>query len=655
VPDDTSLLSGQEALGQAVAAHRADRLDEAEALYLAALRGLPDHAGAHHNLGILLAQKGRPDLGVPYLKRASEIAPGQVQHHISYAEALFAAGRGPEAKQVLEAAGARGLSAAALQQAWNRMAARPDSETARLLQEAVRFHRDGALEEAAAAYRRILERHPNQAEVRCNLGTVLKSSGDLSGAKAAFEQAMALAPGLVNAPFNLGNLHREQGDWEAAAASYRMALGIKPFPEGHNNLGSVLLAMGRTEEAIVSFRQALALKPEFAAGHNNLGNALRQAGRAGEARAAYETALRQDPQHAEALHGLGILLSDAGDHAEAERHLRQALSLRPDYAQGHNSLGNLLVKEGRLGDAIAHYETALRCDPAYVEAYDHLGLALCKAHRVPEGFARFTEGARRRLTVKPVARVSAHSQAHDRELADYRAALGLAEASLFVIEGGEALMSPAVNRKSSDIEAQWLSASPQIAVIDDLLSPEALRELRRFCLASTIWEESFEEGYVGARPESGFASPLLAQIADELRAAFPAIFRDYPLLSAWSFKYDNRLRGTRIHADFAAVNVNFWITPDEANLDKKTGGLVVWDAAAPLDWDFERYNRDEDAIRKFLAEKNAKSVRIPYRANRAVIFDSDLFHETDAMAFADGYENRRINITLLYGDRKTGA
>jgi hypothetical protein len=43
---------------------------------------------------------------------------------------------------------------------------------------------------------------------------------------------------------------------------------------------------------------------------------------------------------------------------------------------------------------------------------------------------------------------------------------------------------------------------------------------------------------------------------------------------------------------------------------------------------------------------------VPHRANRAVIFDSDLFHETDDIAFKDGYLNRRINVTLLYGRRE---
>jgi len=34
-----------------------------------------------------------------------------------------------------------------------------------------------------------------------------------------------------------------------------------------------------------------------------------------------------------------------------------------------------------------------------------------------------------------------------------------------------------------------------------------------------------------------------------------------------------------------------------------------------------------------------------------VIFDSNLFHKTDRIDFREGYENRRINVTMLYGRR----
>ena len=79
---------------------------------------------------------------------------------------------------------------------------------------------------------------------------------------------------------------------------------------------------------------------------------------------------------------------------------------------------------------------------------------------------------------------------------------------------------------------------------------------------------------------------------------------------------------------------------------------MVWDKAAPADWDFGTYNGEAGPIREFLLHSKARSVTVPYRANRAVIFDSDLFHETDRMQFKSGYENRRINITLLYGRRR---
>ena len=152
-------------------------------------------------------------------------------------------------------------------------------------------------------------------------------------------------------------------------------------------------------------------------------------------------------------------------------------------------------------------------------------------------------------------------------------------------------------------------------------------------------------------PDHGFACPLLAQIAQELRDIFPSIFGHHGLGQWWGFKYDAAMAGIRIHADQAAVNVNFWITADEANLNPHNGGLVVWDVKPPPDWDSARANGDEQAAREFLAATNAKPVTVPYRANRAVIFDSDLFHETDKLEFADGYENRRINITMLYGRR----
>jgi len=44
---------------------------------------------------------------------------------------------------------------------------------------------------------------------------------------------------------------------------------------------------------------------------------------------------------------------------------------------------------------------------------------------------------------------------------------------------------------------------------------------------------------------------------------------------------------------------------------------------------------------------------IPYNENRVVLFNSNLIHETDKYEFKEGYENRRINVTMLFGRRGT--
>ena len=129
----------------------------------------------------------------------------------------------------------------------------------------------------------------------------------------------------------------------------------------------------------------------------------------------------------------------------------------------------------------------------------------------------------------------------------------------------------------------------------------------------------------------------------------PRVLSDHPLQTMWGYKYDPSYGGMGLHVDVAAVNVNLWITPDEANLDAATGGLVIYTHGAPVDRGFQRFNTGGKEVYAFLESVGAKKVKIPYRANRAVVFDSSLFHESDSFRFKPGYENRRVNVTMLYG------
>jgi Tfp pilus assembly protein PilF len=379
-----------------------------------------------------------------------------------------------------------------------------------------------------------------------------------------------------------------------------------------------------------------------------------QAGRLSEAEGLYRGILQVQPDLPGIYNNLGIALKDQGKLEEAVAVFRQAAAIAPEYATAHSNLGNILFTQGNLAEAEASYRRALALKPDMVDALKNLGLVIVDGGRFADSFALFRRHAELAHGREPTP---PHKAQHDQEQRDYlnggKAAAGGA-AALFHLEEGARVPGRAVNTDTSHgkIAARWQTSSPQIAVIDNLLSDEALDRLRQFCWRSTIWQRAHRNGYLGAMPEHGFACPLLAQIDEELRSTYPSIIGEHPLLRWWGFKYDSRLRGINVHADFAAVNVNFWITPDEANLDPDSGGLVIWDVPAPLDWSFNQYNGAGQTVRDFLAQAGAKPVTVPHRANRAVIFDSDLFHETDRIAFKEGYLNRRINITMLYGRRE---
>lgn len=208
-------------------------------------------------------------------------------------------------------------------------------------------------------------------------------------------------------------------------------------------------------------------------------------------------------------------------------------------------------------------------------------------------------------------------------------------------------------------EATGCEAQNGVAFADGVLSDEVLHALYTWCLESTMWFSS-RPGYVAAFMQEAFNAPLLVQVTEELRKALPNILASHELMNMWAFKYSNNssdwpLQGTAVHADVAAVNLNLWLTPDEANEDPNGGGLIIYTKQAPKDWGFADYNsvKEVPRIKEFL--RDSTQVVIPHRRNRMVLFNSNLFHETMTPQFRSGYANRRINLTLLFGRRCGGS
>ena len=533
-----------------------------------------------------------------------------------------------------------------------------------LIDQALAHHRQGNLAEAERFYRAALKSDGRNAMLLYLLGVALAQQGRNSEALPLLGQSITINPQMPDALFARAQLLLAAG--RAADALTDIERGRILAPANPAMLmveGDALSALGRFGNALQSYDRALALAPGNAQVLNNRGNALRELGCLPQALESYDQALRLRPDYFDVLHNRALLLRQLGRFDAALANYEAALRLQP--ASPHALMGRArtLRDLGRTDAAMESYRQILaQSDSA--EAANGLAELLYSRGGIEDAFRMFRARAERAhgpagsLLPAPSPNPP-HRAKHDREQAAHLAGLldRPAQDLSFYLDAGARLSGDAINRDipRQQIERQWQAQRPQIIVVDNLLTQDALTALRRFCEASTIWQKTYDAGYLGTTPEAGFACPLLAQIAEELPRALPEVFRDHPLKYLWAFKYDSTLSGINIHADFAAVNVNFWITPDEANLDPESGGLVVWDKAAPLDWDFDKYNTDESAIRRFLTEAGAKPVTIPYRANRAVIFDSDLFHETDRLSFKEGYQNRRLNVTLLYGEREKQA
>jgi tetratricopeptide (TPR) repeat protein len=525
-------------------------------------------------------------------------------------------------------------------------------------------------------------------------------AGQLQQAEQMYRSVLAAAPHHPEATHYLGLLYYRLGRLDEALQLLAEACRLdRANPLYWFNTGVVAQRAGKRDEAVRAYQQALVFNPRHLEARVNLGNVLKELGRLDEAEAAYEHVLRTAPDHVETLNNLGVLYKERGQSEQAVASYNRVIILKPEHAEAHNNLGLVYMEQGHLDEAMACYERALTAQPGYLTATYNLGIAAMWAGKFDRALACFRATAEAKHNHgRPVKETFVYRSRvkHDAEQMDYLMSRGIigqefepyvaalnrlrssldgrtgAGNRLAASPGDLQSIAPSFNRLAhvaqcgkmpkgsinphldvAAIEARYHAVQPEVTFVDELLRPEALDALRRFCWESTIWKKDYENGYIGAFLGDGFATPLLLQIAEELRATFPKIFRSHPLTQAWAFKHDSARRGLNIHADAAAVNVNFWITGDEANLNPDSGGLVVWNKEAPRDWNFKDYNSDNNRgkIYDWLKQVGAEEVKIPYRSNRAVIFNSDLFHETDEIAFKEGYTNRRINITLLYGYR----
>lgn len=454
------------------------------------------------------------------------------------------------------------------------------------------------------------------------------------------------------------------GQQDAALAALGAGIALEPTVPDFHLLRAAILRTADSALAAHAALRATAVAADDSRPHVQLGFGHESAGRPRRAARSFRRAAALAPADPQIWLCLARLAYDEA-RPDVTISCRQRAVASDAGSESGSLLGIALVAAGRWREALPLLDLATwrrhgpDADIEPVTSYAKLGHDaeqiehLVSAGRLPPSMAE-TAATYRRIQ----AAVPRDTNPSVTIAGEYRRLLAPTYNRLLYRDPGATVDGPAVNPDLDvdKIARTYFESRPQMVVIDDLLTSAALEAVLRFCQDSTIWfTGTYASGYVGAQMADGFAAPILFQIAEELKARLASIIGDAGLQHLWAFKYDSRFSGIALHADAARINVNFWITPDEANLDPESGGLEIYDVAAPLDWNFAAYNSDQKAIRAYLERTGSRSINVPHRQNRAVLFHSDLFHRTGDIHFREGYLNRRINVTMLYGMRETAS
>jgi tetratricopeptide (TPR) repeat protein len=500
-----------------------------------------------------------------------------------------------------------------------------------------------------------------------NLAIQNHKKNKLEEAQNFYDQVLKINSEHSEAINNLGVIFLNSKKYQKALDYFKKAIKINPnYVDAHYNLGITLKTLGENRKAIASFEKTIELKPDNLDAQNNLGDAYFTIGEYNRSVGFYEKVIKINPKDAKTLNILGTLFILLENYQKAKKYLKEALRLNPNSSRVLQDISRIYILQlNNFDKAIGSSYEALKVyhkNSTFIN--QNIPLFRLK-HDVQQ--AEYLISKNYKLEgIKDFKKIGSEildraENKEDENSYNKKILLTPVEISaLLPFYKSDHVYKPKkisgscinLNKNWSDVEDEYLNSTNQILYIDDFLSEEALIELREFCLVSKVWNTEYYNPFLGATSTNGFISPIHLQIAIELQKKLPKLFGLHKLSQFWGFKYDSTLgKGINVHADFAIHNLNFWITPDEYNNNKNSGGLKVYDVPAPDHWTFKDYNMDTIKIYNFLKDNSANCVNIPYKFNRAVLFNSAYFHETDEIDFKDEYVGRRVNNTYLFGKR----
>ena len=228
--------------------------------------------------------------------------------------------------------------------------------------------RQGKPDEALATLQRFAAAHPADLDTQFFAAVILQSTGKVDEAAEAYRRLLEKAPVFYPAMRNLFTNYFEARRWEPAAAAGRdLLLAYPDDTESRINLAHALLRLDRDEEAIIVLEQGKAVEPNpglwVVEGYIYLDQ-----DRPEQARQQFLGALEINDKDKQANYGLGLAAMQAKDFAEARKRFELIQPDSPFYFEARKGLAWLALQDGDAEGAMALIQTVYDQHPSDPDA-----------------------------------------------------------------------------------------------------------------------------------------------------------------------------------------------------------------------------------------------------------------------------------------------
>ena len=242
-----------------------------------------------------------------------------------------------------------------------------------IMDRALAAQRGGKFDEAVRTYRLLLDKYPNIAEIRSNLGAALAGEGHYAEAVTEYQRALQLKPDPA-VRLNLALAYYKAEELEKAAETLKKVRTEAPENQQVITvLADCYLRLGRNKEVIDLLSPLYRANPDNRTFEYLLGTALVRDGQAANGQLIIDRILRNGDS-AEARLLMGMTKFVIKDFAGALADFQKAVDLNPELPDLYSYYGLALLTTGDQAGAKKAFEQELRRDPNNFDANLRLGV-----------------------------------------------------------------------------------------------------------------------------------------------------------------------------------------------------------------------------------------------------------------------------------------